>query len=339
MNIFISWSNTLSKEVGLLLRDWLPYIFHEVQPWMSAEDIRVGSRWGHELSEVLGSCNFGVICLTPENLHSVWIHYEAGSLSRYIKNSLVVPYLVGVGPHDLKGPLQQFQAVNSTKEGTLKLIRVINKEYVVNKIPDNRLLKNFEKWWPELNNDLLQVKEKILSLPIPQTKPFAFQTSEFQFFRTRAKNQRRGSVILNDGKENDIAYIILRSGQFTNKFEDFANNIYHFSKKKGTQVIVIVPNAQNFLDSLGGALEKWITELYENIDCQNVRALVLEQNPLDSSLPTRNEGYFFITDGVNLENDEGFRSLSNVSANFLIGYVKSLIRAGRRVQINNRNSI
>ena len=38
-----------------------------VKPWMSDEDIRVGTVWDAKLTEELAESSVGIICLTPEN--------------------------------------------------------------------------------------------------------------------------------------------------------------------------------------------------------------------------------------------------------------------------------
>ncbi len=43
MNIFISWSGTLSKSVAILLRDFLKKVIQATNPFVSSEDIAKGT--------------------------------------------------------------------------------------------------------------------------------------------------------------------------------------------------------------------------------------------------------------------------------------------------------
>lgn len=58
---------------------------------MSEQDIQPGKAWDVELGKALRECKVGIICLTPENLKSDWMLFEAGVLSTAMKNSSVIP--------------------------------------------------------------------------------------------------------------------------------------------------------------------------------------------------------------------------------------------------------
>jgi hypothetical protein len=90
-------------------------------------DIEAGVRWHHELTTRLAECNFGVICLTPENRQSPWLLYEAGALSKVIEGGSVVPYLSGVRKTDVRGPLAHFQSAEIDIDGTRFLINSMNR--------------------------------------------------------------------------------------------------------------------------------------------------------------------------------------------------------------------
>lgn len=154
MRIFISWSGESSRLIAEALRDWIPYVLPEAQPWMSATDIDRGARWGNEISFQLQSANIGIICLTPENLDAPWILFEAGALSKLATASLVCTYLYQVNPASLRGPLHQFQATIANKEDTKSLICSINRVRSTGSVEQARLDRIFDKWWPELETAL-----------------------------------------------------------------------------------------------------------------------------------------------------------------------------------------
>jgi hypothetical protein len=93
MKIFISWSGMRSQKLANKLRGWLPLVLQNVTPYMSSGDIPAGTRWLRSVSSELDTCNFGILCITPENLRAPWIHFEAGALSKALDNSHVVPML------------------------------------------------------------------------------------------------------------------------------------------------------------------------------------------------------------------------------------------------------
>ena len=63
-----------------------------------------GSRWSLEIASSLHTPNAGIICLTRENIQAPWILFEAGALSKALKNSLVCTYLLGINARDVTDP-------------------------------------------------------------------------------------------------------------------------------------------------------------------------------------------------------------------------------------------
>lgn len=156
MKIFISWSGARSKLVATALTKWLPFIFQDVEPWMSDHDIYAGSRWSNELDGVLESTSFGILCLTPENLDSSWMLFEAGCLAKFVKVARVVPYRLDLAATDIEPPLAQFQGVDADEQGTFKLVVSIN-VLRDSSLSKDMLQHGFDKFWPDLAYDLSKI--------------------------------------------------------------------------------------------------------------------------------------------------------------------------------------
>ena len=159
MEVFISWSGERSGKVAQALHDWLPSVIQSVTPFLSAADIEKGSRWSSDLAEHLEQSQFGLICLTPENLGASWLLFEAGALSKSIDNSRVVPYLYDVSIAQLQGPLTQFQASVADKESTREVLKSINTASADEGLDPMRLERSFETWWPDLEKTLSNIPE------------------------------------------------------------------------------------------------------------------------------------------------------------------------------------
>jgi hypothetical protein len=151
MDVFISWSGERSKGAAEALRTWLPKVINALKPWLSATDIDKGSRWSTDVARRLEQAKFGIICLTPGNLHSDWILFEAGALSKTLENTYVCPLLFGLQPADVKGPLAQFQATRAIKEEVRKLLQTINSALGTQSLPEIHLNEAFDVWWPKLD--------------------------------------------------------------------------------------------------------------------------------------------------------------------------------------------
>jgi TIR domain len=153
MKIFISWSGERSMAVAVALKMWLPFIFQDVESWMSDHDINAGSRWANDVNAELESSNFGVLCLTPENIRAPWMLFEAGSLAKTVQVARVVPYRLDLNATDVEPPLSQFQGVNADEDGTFRLLLSINDARAV-ALSRDMLQQIFEMWWPKLKDKL-----------------------------------------------------------------------------------------------------------------------------------------------------------------------------------------
>jgi hypothetical protein len=112
MKLFVSWSGAHSHAIALALRSWLPYIFTDLQIFVSTEDVRKGKRWLPEISKELGTTN--------------------------LRNA------------DIEGPLSNFQSTVFNKSEFLKLIQSINTKLGKARLDEQRLKTMFEKWWSDL---------------------------------------------------------------------------------------------------------------------------------------------------------------------------------------------
>lgn len=154
MRVFISWSGERSRQVAESLRYWLPKVLQAIQPWMSSSDIEKGTRWRTDIESELDQSSIGIICLTPENLTSTWLHFEAGALSKQKQNTYVCTFLYGLEPADIREPLAQFQTTKAQREDALKLIQTINNALGAKKLPDLEVNETFDVWWPKLEQRL-----------------------------------------------------------------------------------------------------------------------------------------------------------------------------------------
>lgn len=163
MKVFISWSGERSKLVAEALRYWLPKVIQAIEPWMSANDIEKGARWRTELGDRLGQSSFGIICLTPENLESPWLHFEAGALSKQQPGARVCTYLFDLEPDAVAEPLAQFQTTRFHFEDTRSLIHTLNRSQQV-KLAESEIDEAFDVWWPRLY-------ERLSTIPDPGERP------------------------------------------------------------------------------------------------------------------------------------------------------------------------
>lgn len=130
---------------------------------MSTE-IDKGTRWGSSVAEELKLCNFGIFCMTPENLTASWIHFEAGALSKVVGQSHVVPVLFDVLQSDVQGPLIQFQSMTFDRQEVMRLLKTINtaaSEAGEAALEEGRLERALSGFWDQLDKGIKEIAESV----------------------------------------------------------------------------------------------------------------------------------------------------------------------------------
>lgn len=168
MKVFISWSGNRSHVLAQALREWTPLVLHYVEPWLSEVDIAAGERWAQSVAKELETSNFGIICVTRENVASPWILFEAGSLAKSLQGSKVIPLPFDLEFSEISGPLAQFQAKKVDRDGVSEVIQSIN-QAAPQPVPEPRSGQLFEALWPQLAKQMETIpKEPAKVKPIRQ---------------------------------------------------------------------------------------------------------------------------------------------------------------------------
>lgn len=156
MKVFISWSGERSHSLGDALHDWIPLVLHYVEPWLSQADIEAGQRWAEQVAKELEASNFGIICVTRENVGSPWVLFEAGALAKSMQGSRVIPLLLDLEVRDITGPLAQFQAKKVERTGLIEVIQSLN-QLSPHPVPEDRVTQLFDALWPELEKKVAAI--------------------------------------------------------------------------------------------------------------------------------------------------------------------------------------
>jgi hypothetical protein len=158
VKVFISWSGERSLKVAEALHAWLPQVLQAVKPYLSVEDTAKGAYWPTEVKHQLDTSDFGIICLTPDNLAAPWINFEAGALSKSFDRGNVTPFLFDVVQGDLTGPLTQFQVTEGSNPlDVLRLIKDLDNTCGEWAVGERVAEASFRMWWPILNDTLRNI--------------------------------------------------------------------------------------------------------------------------------------------------------------------------------------
>jgi hypothetical protein len=159
MKVFISWSGDTSRRIAEALRDWLPMAIQAVKPYMNERDNEAGVRWGEVVSAELQDTDFGILCLTPDNLKSTWLNFEAGALGKAVDSARVVPLMYRLTPASVEPPLGMFMAKALDKQGVKDTLETINKHLDPERYMDQAALDGaFKALWPLLEEKLNDVE-------------------------------------------------------------------------------------------------------------------------------------------------------------------------------------
>ncbi len=155
--IFLSWSESRSRNAAEILREFLPKLMPGIDVFMSEQDISKGTKGLSVISHMLEKSFFGIVCLTQENKNNPWVNFEAGALSKHVTTDRVSPLMLGVSISDIgEGPLSQFQATFFKKEDLYRLILNIAEQSGLDHLSRN-LKTYFEMFWAEFEGGINKV--------------------------------------------------------------------------------------------------------------------------------------------------------------------------------------
>ncbi|GEM_PF-3211279 len=159
--VFVSWSGEWSKRIAALLIEWIPKVL-SVKFFFSPQDMSLGKVWVRDLSQHLATSKFGILVITPENVNSPWVIFEAGVLMKDFDSGRVIPYLVSFDGKDLEtGPLAMLQATKADENGTMQLINAIRiSQDNSEKEKDDVIKWRFNQCWKEFSEEIDKINSK-----------------------------------------------------------------------------------------------------------------------------------------------------------------------------------
>jgi hypothetical protein len=127
---FLSWSGTLSHEIASYIKkEILDPLFGDcIEPFISSE-IGAGNLFAPEIFTRLTKSDFGIVCITAENIEKPWVSFECGGLIKNMEKENLYVVLADVSFEmlvRLNPPLAEFQAVSLDKDGIINLIKKIS---------------------------------------------------------------------------------------------------------------------------------------------------------------------------------------------------------------------
>src|SRR5262249_32652362 len=123
--LFLCWSGERSKQVAEALKQYFEKILRpesEARVAMSETLIDKGAPWSAHLLKDLENARAGIVCLTPENRGSAWVHFEGGGIATHglkgqdgpppksNNSNKLFGFLFTFDNTQIDGPLSLFQA-------------------------------------------------------------------------------------------------------------------------------------------------------------------------------------------------------------------------------------
>lgn len=167
MTVFISWSQSRSKQIATILKDTLELLFNrKIEFWVSGKDIATGAFFASTIATVLKRSQMAIICLDRSNYKKPWILFETGGvfLQNYdpenIDQAILLPIIFdNLKPEAFSGtPFHDMQLSQYNMENMGRAVHQINNmykkvtgEYVLE--PDT-LTSFFEQLFPSLHDKI-----------------------------------------------------------------------------------------------------------------------------------------------------------------------------------------
>lgn len=268
MKIFVSWSGPRSAAVAEALKEYLPIINNAFEPWLSSLDIPKGSRSTTEIAEALVAAKAGIICLTPTNLNSPWILYEAGGIAKTVDRPLACTVLIGLEPSDVSKPLGDFQHTRLLEKELLHLMKTINAAAGGDARQPDEIDKAFRLCWPEL-------KDRLDNLPA-EAAPTRPKRSDRELLEDIVDEMRHS----NSDLTSKVGYITV---ELQRSLDLFKAELDQLRGQRETEAATAKYTSQQLL-SLREALEREAQRANSNLAAAANAALRQPETPLQQVL-------------------------------------------------------
>lgn len=188
MRIFLSWSGNISKEIAEIFKKMLEDCFYEkVYVFMSAKDISLGTNGINTIFQELTKSDICIAFITPTNVNSPWIAFEAGVVAGNSNNSKlnaerrIIPLLFG--NVDMKkfnnNPLHNYQYTDSLEKISdlcIDIAKQLNYKDII------KTVKQIEEKTKKYFSEITKISEEIPGTGLLKSKGFIeFLNNEYSF--------------------------------------------------------------------------------------------------------------------------------------------------------------
>ncbi len=189
MQIFLSWSGNISREIAEIFKQMLEDCFYEkVSVFMSAKDILLGTNGINTIFNTLTKSDMCIAFITPININAPWIAFEAGAVAGSSNKSesnnekRVIPLLFG--NIDIqkfnKNPLHNYQYATASLDKINELCIDIAEKLSYNNII--KTVKQIEIKTKKYYSIIKKLSEQIPGTGLLKSKGFVeFLSSEYSF--------------------------------------------------------------------------------------------------------------------------------------------------------------
>ncbi|MGL4697441.1 hypothetical protein [Enterococcus larvae] len=157
MDVFLSWSQSPSREYAEIFNKYIPIVMQHVNPFMSSQSIEKGSIGTKVIYDNLSNTGVGLLFMTPNNISEQWINFEAGALFKGHDLNRVTPLLFDGCEKILKGPIRSLQYSEFSKDNVFAAFQSINNNSREEKLSEERLSASFDNIWEKIENEIKSV--------------------------------------------------------------------------------------------------------------------------------------------------------------------------------------
>jgi hypothetical protein len=189
VKIFVSWSGDRSKSLATLLKTWMPNVLATAEIWLSDVDIQKGVQWMNAITAAASTSDAGLVVITPENVGSPWINFEAGAMVRSFGDERLCPLLLGLNKADLPTPLGGYNATAvESRDDFEKLVLSLRP----GEIPEPVARHAFAREWDAMNE---QVQVLLRQKPEEDAPPARTEEDKIDEILDHIRSQARSERV------------------------------------------------------------------------------------------------------------------------------------------------
>jgi len=163
MDVYFICPGLKGRQAAVAFNKLVSEVLPDLKTSFSLEENSENTNWIASAPSQYEGAKLAVVCVSPENLHSILLSFETGRVVDSVGMSRIVVLLAGLLPEELIVPYSLFDRIPKTKEAMAHLFQELNSSLGESSTHLSQINARLEKRWPQFELQIDRVRKMEIS--------------------------------------------------------------------------------------------------------------------------------------------------------------------------------